>query len=660
MNTTTFLSLSVLGFALSTQATSAQAQRQLTSAESAAAFGAREHIRDASISPDGNSIALVVPGPAQSTIVETLDMRTGSARQVNYANGDPMTLTSCAWASNLRLVCNLYGVSDQNYGQWLPYRRMIAMNADGSNPLPLGATERLQQYASLSDGYVIDWRDGMTDSILIARNYVPGKGVGLSGATGMAEGLGVDLLDTRTGKVSHVESAHPRAEQYIADGQGRIRIMATDEAFRAGYQSRGVTTYVYRLAGSDDWKPFSTYSSVTYEGFRPIAVDGVSNQAYVVKKLNGRDALYRVALDGSMREELAFAHPKVDVSSIVRLGRSGRIVGASFEVERPDVHYFDDRYAKLVQRIGRLMPGKPLISIVDSSADEKKHLIFAGSDTDPGQYYVFDTTTLALNPIGKERPELTDVALGTVTAITYKAADGTEIPGYLTLPPGGGKNLPAIVMPHGGPASRDGWGFDWLAQFFVNRGYAVLQPNYRGSTGYGQQWFQDNGFRSWKVAIGDVNDAGRWMVQQGIADSKKLAIVGWSYGGYAALQSSVLDPELFKAIVAIAPVTDLGMLRGQYPASRLARDYIGEGPQIREGSPLQHIEAFRAPVLMFHGDKDINVEVAESRAMDRALRKAGKSSELVIYPRIDHQLMDSKVRTDMLTRADAFLSKALR
>jgi dipeptidyl aminopeptidase/acylaminoacyl peptidase len=157
-----------------------------------------------------------------------------------------------------------------------------------------------------------------------------------------------------------------------------------------------------------------------------------------------------------------------------------------------------------------------------------------------------------------ERPDLADYKLAPVKAITYKAADGTDIPAYLTLPPGSdGKNIPAIVMPHGGPASRDEWGFDWLSQFFAHQGYAVLQPNFRGSSGYGEAWFQKNGYQSWKTAIGDVNDAGRWLSAQGIAAPGKLAIVGWSYGGYAALQSAVLDPDLFKAIVAVAPVTDL-------------------------------------------------------------------------------------------------------
>ena len=164
------------------------------------------------------------------------------------------------------------------------------------------------------------------------------------------------------------------------------------------------------------------------------------------------------------------------------------------------------------------------------------------------------------------RSALENVKLATVKPITYPAADGTEVPGSLTLPPGvtNPKGLPATVMPHGGPAARDQWGFDPFAPFWAARGFAVLRPNFRGSAAYGEERFHVNGWRAWPLASGDVLDGGRWLVAQGIAAPAKLAVFGGSYGGYAALQAAVVDQTVFKAVVALAPVTDLIELREEH------------------------------------------------------------------------------------------------
>jgi dipeptidyl aminopeptidase/acylaminoacyl peptidase len=393
-------------------------------------------------------------------------------------------------------------------------------------------------------------------------------------------------------------------------------------------------------------------------------VDPQLNAVYALEKINGRQALYRVALDGSMRKDLVFAHPEVDVDGLVRIGRSQRPVGASYATEHRRAVYFDDELKRLGQSLSKALPRLPLIRFIDSSVDERKLLIWAGSDTDPGRYYVYDKPTRNLSEIMLSRPQLEGLKLAPVKAVTYRAADGTTIPAYLTLPPGSsGNGLPAIVMPHGGPSARDEWGFDWLAQFYANRGFAVLQPNFRGSAGFGDEWYKRNGFQSWHTAVGDVVDSGRWLVSEGVADPSKLAIVGWSYGGYAALQSNVVEPNLFKAVVAIAPVTDLNLLKEQYrnwTSFALARDFIGSGPHIRDGSPAQNAGRIKAPVLMFHGDLDRNVEVSASKLMEQRLRHSRKQVELVVYPGLDHYLDDSQARSDVLRRSDQFLRSALK
>ncbi|RYY26042.1 MAG: S9 family peptidase [Sphingomonadales bacterium] len=659
-----FYSFTGLSLGLVVIALPAAAQDALSAAEAAKIFGARENILDASISPDGTKVAFVIPGPGQSTVVQMLDLVKKTNMPVNSADGNPMSLQWCNWASNARLVCQLYGVSGVNYQTMMGYSRLLAMNADGSSAMPLASQNRRDSYAQISDGYVLDWGNGSSNKILIARNYVPGKGHGLSGGTQQLEGLGVDLLDTETAKVERVESPDSAAGLYLTDGLGKVRIMSTDEGVRKLGESRGIITYRYRPTGSSEWKAFGTYSRITEVGAIPVGVDGEKDVAYVLNKLDGRRALYRVSLDGKMKTELVFAHPQVDVSGVARTGRQGRIVGARYTTDIGQISYFDPAYEEMMDYLHTTLKSTPLIRIVDSNGDGTKHIVYASSDTDAGRYLLFDQATKKMQPLGRSRPDLTGLSLGTMKAVSYKAADGTLVPGYLTTPPGmEGKKVPAIVMPHGGPASRDTWNFDWMVQFFVSRGYAVLQPNFRGSSGYGDNWFKDNGFKSWKIAISDVNDAGRWLVSQGIADPEKLAIVGWSYGGYAALQANVLDPNLYKAVVAIAPVTDFGALKDdarQFTSSRVVQAYIGEGPHISEGSPARNAAAFKAPVLMFHGDKDINVDIDQARLMDRQLKGAGKSSELIVYPKIDHQLRDSTVREDMLAKSDAFLTKALK
>jgi dipeptidyl aminopeptidase/acylaminoacyl peptidase len=288
--------------------------------------------------------------------------------------------------------------------------------------------------------------------------------------------------------------------------------------------------------------------------------------------------------------------------------------------------------------------------------------VFAGGEHDGGAYYRYDSQSRQLGLLVKVRPDLERYAAAPESRVDYPAADGINVPAYLTMPPGKpGRGLPAIVMPHGGPAARDQLGFDFLAQYFAQLGYVVLKPNYRGSTGYGAAWYRDNAFRSWRTAMNDINAGARWLVAQGIADPARLFIVGWSYGGYAALQANVVDPDLYRAVIAIAPVTDLKLLiKDQtYYASysqRLAE--FAQGKDADAGSPARNADRIKVPVLMFQGDKDLNVDQEHAKVMDAALAKAGRLHQLIIYPNLDHQIDDSKARADMLFKSAEWLARA--
>ena len=641
-------------FAVPAQAQSVQAKQ----------FGAREVMRDVSISPDGQRVAMIVSTGTRGTGLLVVTPG-GSLKPILNYKGDPLRLTSCAWSTATRLVCSIFGVVENRGGSPQGMSRMIAVDADGSNFKELSPPQQANQlYERYYGGDLIDWLpDEAGSALLMLRQFVPARTTGTLVAE-TREGLGVERVDTVTAKRTTVEAPRESAVDFVTDGHGATRIIGTRSVLGTGYSGNEVV-YRYRRAGSKEWEPLSTVKINGYltTGFIPYAVDRDLNVTYGFDNADGRKALYKIALDGSLKRELVLARNDVDIDGLIRIGRQQRVIGVSYSTDQRQVNYFDAQIKGLAASLGKALPGLPIVGVSDASLDEKKLVIFAGSDVDPGHYYLLDRPTKKMAEISAVRPDLAGVKLATVRSITYKAADGTSVPAYLTLPPGSdGKNIPAIVMPHGGPTARDEWGFDWLSQFFASRGYAVLQPNYRGSSGYGERWFKDNGFKSWKLALGDVNDAGRWLISQGITSSSKLAIVGWSYGGYAALQSNVLDSDLFKAVAAIAPVTDLGRLRDDmknYASDQQVKDIIGGSALWEEASPAQNAGRIKAPVLLFHGDQDLNVAIGQSRLMLSKLRAAGGKAELVEYHGLDHQLDDSAVRTEMLDRIDRFLRASM-
>lgn len=627
----------------------------------AAKFGALESVRQISLSTDGNKIAYIAPKSDGGALLMVADLVGGGVPKPIVAQPPGAeTLRSCGWATEVRLVCRNSTVYSYG-GSLMPISRLFSLDSDGGNIKRLSAGVGSDSLGSvaLTGGSVIDWAvPGKPGRVLVTRYFVPQQASQV-GIKRDVTGYGVEEVDVSTLQRHTAERPVAEAIDYLSDGQGNVRVMGVQPIDPDG-ERRGFVSYSFRMPGSREWHSLSRVKMNAVgvsDGFDPVAVDSAHNVVYGFQPLGGATALYTMALDGTAKQELVLARDGVDVDGLIRIGRNQRVVGASYATERRTIEFFEPELKKLGAGLGKALPGQPNIAFIDSS-DDGKLLLLASSDVDPGMFYRYDPATRQLAPLLPLRAELTDTKMGVMKPVTYPAADGTLIPGYLTLPPGStGKNLPAIVMPHGGPSSRDEWGFDWLVQFFAVRGYAVLQPNYRGSAGYGTDWYKRNGFQSWRTAIGDVNDGGRWLQAQGIAAPGKLAIVGWSYGGYAALQTSVLDPDLFKAIVAVAPVTDLGRLRIE--SSRLGRDFIGDGPHISEGSPAQNAARIKAPVLMFHGDRDINVDIAESRLMEDKLKSAGKSVTFVSFPGLDHQLASATARTRLLAESDAFLRKAL-
>ena len=650
------------GIAVALMAGSSLSAAPTSLAEDAKSFGTRPAAAHVAISPSGNKVLMLVAGPGRTTSAKVFDLISGAESAPLVSRGDPESLEWCQFATDTQLVCR-YGGNLKLDGKIVEFTRLVTVGADGKGLKLLGQDEskydkRLRQF----DGAILDWLPGDGGAILMAREYVPEMGRTGTKMSRTKTGLGVDRINLLTLQHDDVEPADRHTTGYMTDGRGNVRLRIREEADGDGTLS-GVTSYAYRAPGSRDWLKLGDYDARTDSGIYPLAIEAESNSLFVLKKLNGRDALYRVALDGTATATLVTKNDKVDINGIKRVGRGQRVIAYTYSDERSRTVYFDPEFDKLSTSLGRALPTSPLIDFAGASADGNSMLVFAGSDVNPGTYYFLDRKTREMSELADVRPALKGRPLSPVKAVQYKSRDGATIPAYVTMATGSsGKNMAAVVLPHGGPSSRDEWGFDWMAQFLAARGYVVIQPNFRGSTGYGQEFLNENGFRNWRTSIADVADAARYLVSEGIADKGRLAIVGWSYGGYAALQSASVEPDLFQAVVAIAPVTDLGLLKREaegFTNSELVKGFIGSGEHVRDGSPLRNVAAIKAPVLLVHGDIDANVGIDHSLKMASALKAAGKPVELLRYDGLDHHLDDTNARIEMLSRIGATLDKAI-
>ncbi|MEM0929768.1 MAG: alpha/beta fold hydrolase [Pseudomonadota bacterium] len=383
-------------------------------------------------------------------------------------------------------------------------------------------------------------------------------------------------------------------------------------------------------------------------------------------------ALYVYNVDTDTFGDLLFSHPSSDVYGIRQRLSDGAAYGAFFAEDDWNIHYFGDNIIQDLTAHVRKSLDADEIGYRGMNPQETMAVFWAAQQGRPGQYYILDIANNQLTALPLLYPELESVALGEVIATRYAARDGLQIPAFVTLPPGladleAADQLPFVLLPHGGPNARDFSGFDWLAQYLAHKGYGVLQMNFRGSTGYGAE-FTAAGDRQWGQAMqDDITDGARWLVNAGYADPERLAILGGSYGGYAALMGAVRTPDLFTCAVSINGVTSLPELisdakdyiDGEYSTRHIGRLWR-DRTMLRENSPRLHADKISVPVLLIAGEDDRVVRAKHSVRMHNAIRRAGGQSQLVELPEGNHYLNVGQNRITALRAIGGFMEQCQR
>jgi dienelactone hydrolase len=586
---------------------------------------------------------------------------------------DKLELEGCAWVTETRVICGLREMVVGPSGTVFSAESYAAVDADGKNPKTL-----MQQSASEGVPQIIDWTPGKPGTILVAtardeRDQVAralmrvgggttgtdafGSGTTASGANRgtFSEFPGIFSLDTRSGQLQLETPPHPPMRQFVSDHQGHLRL---------GWGSQTSTTQVEYYAHPSDgsgWHLLFKGEASTPNGgaSEPIAIcPDNPDCAYALGPSDGRDALWRIDLTGKKPPSLEFAHPVSDV--VPYFNREQRLLGLIYETDRPFFYPTDPTVEKIMPALKSALPNG-FVAPVSYTADDKAYVVRTRSDVDPGTYYLYNREKGSLARIAGGYPDLDPKTLGRMQPISYPAQDGTNIPGYLTVPPGQrAEHLPLIVMPHGGP-ERDSWEFDFLREFLVSRGYAVLQMNFRGSAGYGVKW-RDDAHQDWGgLTYSDVTDGARWAIKQGIADPKRTCIVGWSFGGYVALLGAVRNPDLYRCSISIAGISDPSLVdqQGGNPVNgAMTRPQTGTNSEKqRQDSARRHAAELSIPLLMIHGDRDAQAQVEQSDAMAAALKEAGKQVEFVRISGATHQLNRESDRVTLLSTVEKFLNE---
>jgi dipeptidyl aminopeptidase/acylaminoacyl peptidase len=609
-------------------------------------------ISQATLSPNGKHLAMLVQqkNGRMQLAVTAVDQLVPKL-VAGFADVD---IYGFEWVNSDRLVLHVFDLltppGEVRYGPGL-----YAVNRDGSDMTLLIVRPHAKGYSRLARNILganhaflsVDPRQDTNDVFVrLYDTFTPYHAIGLR------------RLNTLTGE-SKIIDGPERAQSWLIDPGGTPRIAVAN--------SGGEVRIHYLDPSTGQWQKLAQFPEFSTEGFTPEAF-GPNGTLYVTAALQrDKTAIYAYDLAAKrLNPEPVLAHKDYDIKGAFVTGADG-VRGVRYEADAPATYWFDPRAQSLQKTVDTLLPGTE--NRLQLAPRGRNAVIRSASDTQPARFLLYDEESGKLTLIGDAMPGVNARQMAQTDMVRYKARDGLEIPAYLTLPQGSsGKNLPLVVLVHGGPWARDSWLWHADVQFLASRGYAVLRPEFRGSVGFGSQHFRA-GWKQWGLKMqDDVADGTQWAVAQGIADPKRICIAGASYGGYAVLMGLANNPDLYRCGVDWVGVTDIDLLFSvnwsdtseefkQYGMKLLVGDPDKDVAQFRATSPIEQAARIGQPLLLAYGVVDRRVPIVHGNKFRDAVKAHNPHVEWITYPEEGHGWTQVPNRVDFWIRVEQFLDR---
>ncbi|MBN8502330.1 MAG: S9 family peptidase [Sphingomonadales bacterium] len=598
------------------------------------------------LSPDGSKIALRAVQSGGEVSLAVIDAETRKNLH-NLQMPKDNELEWFRWAGNNRIIVSMSQMVTL-FGDETRFTRLFVYDLTSRSYTFVGKKDM----GIVGDDVLYTHPDGEFVLLAMQRTIMDYPSVWRFPLDGTAEKNGKKVQD-------------PRRDvwDWYADNAGVVRVGIE-------YLESGNIKVHYRKAETDPLRQIALINRVKGQQntwWRAMHIVAGSDDGHVLERDDsGHYVLRKFNYATGTSGETLFARPGFDVDE-VSFDDAGKLLSAAYTDDRERVEWFDPELKTLQTRLEKALKGSQVL-IAGRARNRTRMMVWSGREDDPGVWYVYTAATKRLDILFAEKPSIDPAQMAKPTAITYKARDGVEIKGLLTLPLGRSpRNLPLIVLPHGGPYGvHDTLTFNGDAQFLANRGYAVLQPNYRGSSGYGDDFEKLGDGQIGRKMQDDLDDGMDWLVNQGLVDPKRVCMVGSSYGGYAALWAVIRNPERYRCAASFAGVTDWNA-QLRYDRNFFSREsgkkwkqrISGSGPgfNLDQVSPVQQIARLTRPVLVVHGERDFNVPFKQYTALKAAAATAGKPIETLTFPDEGHGFDKQANEGRWLDTLEAFLTK---